>query len=343
MNRVKSVVLLLISLSLLFLVIGGVSAGYLFYYRIHQPLQLPGRHLFLTIKKGDSFREVEQKLIEMGVLKKGWTFFLLGKIMGYSRHIQAGEFLINTRWSMLQLLTYLVKGPPYLHEVLIPEGLTWWQVGEILNREGIVPFTDFKKIVFDKEFLLHNHIPGASVEGYLFPDTYKFQAGKGIKYAREVAETMVDEFWRVARTRLWPQGLPSYKKVFEIVILASMVEKEAMKDFERPIIAGVFINRLKKHMRLQCDPTVIYGLGINFSGRLRKKDLQDKSNPYNTYVYFGLPPGPICSPGVASLEAAIHPMKHSYLYFVARGNGTHKFSKTLKEHNRAVYKYLIKK
>ncbi len=299
--------------------------------------------MLFTIQKGENFTEVVHQLRTKGIIHPWWLFFLLGKITGKSRHIQAGEFLINTRWSMKELLEYLEKGAPYLHTIVFPEGLTWWQVARLLDKEGIVPFDEFKKVIFDRSFLKENNIPGSSAEGYLFPDTYKFEAGKDRHHAREVAETMIDQFWKMARTKLWPEGLPNPKRIYKIVILASMVEKEAMRDFERPIIAGVFVNRLRLHMRLQCDPTVIYGIGMNFSGRLRKKDLINRSNPYNTYVYYGLPPGPICSPGLASLQAAIHPMKHSYLYFVARGNGTHKFSRTLKEHNRAVYKYQIKK
>jgi UPF0755 protein len=155
-----------------------------------------------------------------------------------------------------------------------------------------------------------------------------------------MAEVMLKEFFRNAR-KVWPGGLPDFEEMQRTVILASLIEKETGDTSERARISGVFHNRLRRGMLIQCDPTIIYGLGPDFDGNLRKSDLTNRENPYNTYVHRGLPPGPICSPGLDSLLAAVHPEQHAYLYFVARGDGSHHFSRTLEEHNQAVRKFQL--
>ncbi len=317
------------------------SFFYYFTYTWTSPINEKGTHLVFEVKKGDSFLGVVNKLKKQGILKETKVFYLMGKLTGDSHKIKAGEFLINTRWSEKKLMRYLVSGRPYLHKIYIPAGSPWWEVGRILASQGILKFSDFKKVIFDRKFLDQNNIPGKNGEGYLYPDTYYFEKGDSLEHAREVVETLIDEFWKNVRKYVWVNGLPDQTEVYKVVILASIVEKEALYDFEKPIIAGVFFNRLKLNMPLQSDPTVIYGLGPGFSGNLRKKDLRDKRNPYNTYTHKGLPPTPICSPTISSIYAVVHPAKHSYLYFVAKGDGTHKFSRTLREHNLAVYKYQI--
>ena len=153
---------------------------------------------------------------------------------------------------------------------------------------------------------------------------------------------MLKEFFKNA-AKVWPSGLPEFEEMHRTVILASLIEKETGDGTERKRISGVFHNRLKKHMLIQCDPTIIYGLGPDFDGNIKKSDLLDKNNPYNTYAIQGLPPGPICSPGLDALTAAVHPEEHSYLYFVAKGDGSHHFSKNLEEHNQAVRQYQLRR
>ncbi len=341
MKDTKKNILFVTYLLLFVLVVTGVGAFYYIKYLWNRPIDPKGTHVIIEIKEGDSFLDVINTLKDKSILKDTRLFYLMGRITGAEHKIKSGEFLINTRWSQKRLLEYLIQGRPYLHKITIPEGLTWWEVGKLLEKENILKFSQFKKIIFNRDFLRKNNIPGENAEGYLFPDTYFFEKGSSYRHAKEVVETMIDEFWKSVKKYVWKDKLPPPKKVYRVVILASLVEKEALYDFEKPIIAGVFINRLKKGMRLQCDPTVIYGMGPNFKGRLRKRDLKNRNNPYNTYVFNGLPKTPICSPSISSIYAVVHPAHHSYLYFVAKGDGTHKFSSTLEEHNRAVYKYQI--
>ena len=184
----------------------------------------------------------------------------------------------------------------------------------------------------DEGFAASHNIDGPSTEGYLFPDTYVLSKGMG---ARQILDLMINRFWQVFNSLVQGRDLPM--SIREIVTLASIVEKETGLAEERPVIASVFLNRLKKRMRLESDPTVIYDLK-DFDGNLTKKHLQAPS-PYNTYRHLGLPPGPIANPGRASLEAVLKPAQTSYLYFVSKNDGSHFFSSTLKEHNRAVVRY----
>jgi len=340
MNRkIKNCLTIFFVLSVFFLCVAIITGFYYLRYKWNAPIEKNGKHVIFEVKKGESFLDVVNKLKQAGILEDTRLFYFMGKILKVSHKIKAGEFLINTRWSQKKLLNYLVKGRPYLHKVMIPEGSTWWEVGNLLEANGILRFSDFKAIIFNKPFLEKMNIPGESAEGYLYPDTYYFEKGNSFAHAREVVETMIDEFWEKVKTDIWLDALPKKEQVYRVVILASLVEKEALYDFEKPIIAGVFLNRLKRNMPLQCDPTIIYGLGPGFDGNLKKRDLKNKNNPYNTYIYRGLPPTPICSPSIKSIQAVVHPAKHSYLYFVAKGDGTHKFSTTLKEHNKAVFLY----
>ena len=340
-EKLKHTLYILILLWLFICLVLVVGIYYYAKYLWNSPIDENGIHIVFKVKKGETFKDVVDRLKKQGILKDTKLFYLMGRLTKAENKIRSGEFLINTRWSQKRLLQYLISGPPYLHKVTIPPGEAWWSVGKLLEKKGILKFSDFKKVIFDREFLDKNNIPGPCAEGYLYPNTYFFEKGVDKQHAREVVEKMVDEFWREVKKHVWKKSLPESHEIYKIVILASLVEKEALYDFEKPIIAGVFLNRLKKNMRLQCDPTVIYGLGPGFRGNLRKKDLRDKDNPYNTYRYNGLPPTPICSPTVSSILAVVHPAKHSYLYFVSKGDGTHKFSTTLKEHNKAVYKYQI--
>ena len=200
----------------------------------------------------------------------------------------------------------LVNGKPVLFRITVPEGLTWWQTGRLLEEAGLVRFADFRDVVTDPDFLRHYGIPFATAEGFLMPDTYLLKKtdepddAQFKAQARAVAGRMVDNFWRKTAA-VWPgKARPKPDDLKKWVILASVVEKETAIDAERPRVAGVYRNRLARQMLLQADPTVIYGMGPAFDGNLRRKDLDDPNNPYNTYQRPGLPPGPICSFGTAA-------------------------------------------
>ena len=235
----------------------------------------------------------------------------------------------------------LASGRSMLYRLTLREGLPWWQVAEQLEKQGFCKAVDFTSVIHDPKFLQHWSIPFDSAEGFLYPETYMLPKPRelNMEAARSIASRLVEMFWKQV-DKLWSEGRPARSDLTRLVTLASIVEKETSVPEERARVAGVYTNRLRIGMLLQADPTVIYGMGRSFSGRLLFRHLEDENNPYNTYRRPGLPPGPICSFGAAALEAAKNPEEHKFLYFVATGKGReHKFSKSLKEHNIAVQEY----
>jgi UPF0755 protein len=233
----------------------------------------------------------------------------------------------------VKILDLLTKGAVINYPVTIPEGYTMKQIAGLLHSEGLVDREKFLSLAHDRAVLDRHGIPGVNLEGYLYPDTY--QLARGIS-ASTAIETMVRRFWALVgplRKRAQDMGM----KMEEVIILASIVEKETGLAEERPTIASVFLNRLKRRMRLESDPTVIYGLK-DFDGNLRREDLSSPT-PYNTYVIRGLPPGPIANPGLEAIKAVLYPAKTNYLYFVSKNDGSHHFSKTFSEHEKAVRIY----
>lgn len=308
---------------------------------LHTPAASPGRDVVIAIEPGSTLAHVAALLKREGAVSDAFRFQLLARIRGMGGRLQAGRFLVNTGWLPQKILDWLVSGQAVLHRVTIREGLPWWEVGPVLEQAGLCTAADFNTVIHDAEFLRHWGIPFDSAEGFLYPDTYFMPQPRGMDQdaARVVAGRMVDTFWRKAG-ELWPEGRPDAVTLRRVLTLASIVEKETAVPAERPRVAGVYANRLKKQMLLQADPTVIYGLGPDFKGPLLTRHLQDDGNAYNTYRVAGLPPGPICSPGLPSLRAALSPESHNYVYFVANGkDGGHVFSSTLSEHNRAVREY----
>lgn len=309
---------------------------------LNTPPAVPGKNLIVDIEPGMNLGQVAAMLEKEGVVTNAWRFQMLVRYKEKSRHIQAGRFLVSTGWLPETVLDMLVSGKAMLYRLTIREGLAWWDVAELVEEGGFCKAADFTSVIHDPEFLRHWGIPFDSAEGFLFPDTYLLPHPRELDRdaARAVANRLVEMFWRRA-DRLWPDGKrPSSEELKRIVTLASIVEKETGVPEERARVAGVYANRLEKNMLLQADPTVIYGLGRNFDGPLLRSQLDNSNNRYNTYQNPGLPPGPICSFGVSALEAAIHPEKHDYLYFVATGRDRgHTFSKTLSDHNRAVRDY----
>ena len=308
---------------------------------MHLPVQTPGKEVYIHIRPGQNLSQITASLKEKDVIARPRLFALLAQVLNVSTTIKAGEFVLDTGWSRVQIIQALANGKHILHAISIPEGLNWWQTAHTIDQTGLSTFKKVRAAVHDQKILAQWNIPADSAEGYLFPETYHLPRPAD-QQAEPIIRFMVQEFYNQAGKIVWPQGLPDPGAVHNLVILASLVEKETGQTDERKTVAGVFANRLQKGMRLQCDPTVIYGLGPDFDGNLTRTDLRDADNAYNTYIHSGLPPGPICSPGLASLQAALNPEKHDFLYFVSKGDGSHHFSRTLSEHNRAVRRYQLR-
>ncbi len=288
----------------------------------------------VVIPKGSSVREINKILAGEGLVDDDIRFLLLARYLGLSAKLQAGEFALHRGQIPGELLRELVSVRPVQHAVTIAEGLTIVDIAEIFAAGDWCDRDEFIRLAGDPEFLKSLGLESRkTLEGYLYPDTYHLTR-RGHS-ASDLLRMQVRRFFVV----WWDlqAEVPSTLSSYEILILASMVEKETGQASERPLIASVFHNRLQQGMRLQSDPTVIYGLE-NFSGNLTRKDLKTPS-PYNTYTLDRLPAGPICNPGEKALAAVLHPEESKFLYFVSRNDGRHHFSRNLREHNRAVNKY----
>ncbi len=329
-------------LLILFLAVAAVGAEA--YRFVSSPAEEPGKGIVLEINPGDSFDKIAKRLYDAGAVSSVLKFKILAKVRGETANIQAGVFEFSTGWTPVEVLHHMVYGKPSLQRLTIREGLPWWEVAKAVEQQGFAKAEDFKAIIHDKQFLKEMGIPFDNAEGFLYPDTYflkKPPQELSPKEARQVAARMINTFWQRGG-KIWGENRPAKDELFYLVVMASLVEKETGVPAERPRVAGVYANRLRANMLLQCDPTIIYGLGQDYDGRLRRRHLDDAENKYNTYKHAGLPPGPICSPGLASLQAANTPEEHKFYYFVATGkpDGTHYFNTNLKAHNRDVKKYL---
>jgi UPF0755 protein len=300
-----------------------------------RPLDFAGEVRELDIERGASLRSVARRLHEAGVLPDAWRFELLGRVSGRDSGLKAGSYQLDANWSALELLNAITGAAAVrLDRIAFVEGWTFRQLRAALDAHPSLRHDT--AALADAQVLQLLDIARPSPEGLFFPDSYYFPKGTtDLSVLRRAAlrmETMLAEQW--ARRS---EGLP-IRDAYEALIVASIVEKETGLEADRPLVAAVLLNRLRKGMRLQTDPTVIYGLGEGFDGNLRRRDLEADS-PYNTYVRSGLPPTPIAMPGLASLAAAVQPAASSALYFVARGDGSSHFSESLSEHNRAVNRY----
>ena len=298
---------------------------------IKQPLNF-------EINKGDSLKYVVKKLVSQGVLAKPFYFNLLARFENAAGRLRAGAYKILPGMTPRQLLALMVEGREYQYSLVFIEGWTFDRILTALSTPPQLIHTLNGKS--PQEIMVLVGAGDQHAEGRFFPDTYFFTKGTTdldiLKRAHRKMEQAISLEWENRA-----EGLP-LRTPFEALILASIVEKETAQADERPIIAGVFTRRLQKSMLLQTDPTVIYGMGKRFNGNLRRKDLR-ADTPYNTYRHKGLPPTPIAMPGADSIHAVLHPQKGSSLYFVARGDGNHVFSSTLKDHNRAVALFQKKK
>lgn len=326
----KTLLILIVLIPLFFL----AGAGYIYHLAI-TPNSTQSNDVSVRINPGQSFKSTADQLQAKGLISSRDVFYYIGRTTGQAREVKAGHFQMNTSWNMLETLEHLTRGQEALYRLQIPEGLAWWQIGRILESQELADFEEFRELVHDQEFLRQHSVYGPTAEGFLFPETYYLSPTRDMG-AKRLISILINQFWSSTRD-LW--GDMEFEEVYEAVNLASLIEKETGVSSERRIISGVFHNRMEKRMLLQCDPTIIYGLGEDFEGRIRRSQLDDSSNPYNTYRHRGYPPTPICSPGLASIRAALEPEKHNYLYFVSKNDGSHHFSKTLLEHNRAVNRY----
>jgi UPF0755 protein len=312
-------------------------SAWLAYYAV-TPLNLAPASQEITITAKSSLKSIANQLVEQGVLKEPWRFIVLARLLNKGPSLQAGSYTLNKNVSPYQLMLSLNNGKTTQGGLTFIEGRTFAQMRErIANNEAIrqtvvnLPEADILKLMGSNY---------SKAEGLFFPDTFYFDRGTAdtvvLQRSFDAMQTKLLKAWDNRAS-----GLP-YKNSYEALIMASIVEKETGKASERPMIAGVFINRLRIGMRLQTDPTVIYGMGDAYKGNIRKKDLL-ADTPYNTYTRDGLPPTPIAMPGLASIEAALHPADTKALYFVGKGDGSHAFTNNLQDHNRAVVKYQLKK
>lgn len=281
----------------------------------------------IHISPGMNSSSIAKHLKAERLIRSQSAFLTLVRITGAEHQLQAGKYELSPQFSSLRILQKLIGGEVLTKELVIPEGFTVSQIAQLWEEERLGQATDFQRAAKDRVIMKKYGIQAQSLEGYLFPATY--EVNNGIS-AKSFVERMVHEFNRRFSAELRHDAKRLKFSVHEAVTLASIIEKEAQVEEERRLISGVFHNRLRRRWKLEADPTVLYALG-NPARKLTRADLKFAS-PYNTYVKKGLPPGPICNPGLASLTAAVRPAETHYMYFVAVGDGRHAFSKTLKEH-----------
>lgn len=296
------------------------------------PMQ-PQQTTFFLLRPGWSTRHIARDLQRQGIIHSSAAFLMVDYAKGL-RTLKAGEYKFDQPASALEVWRRLTVGDVYARTVVVPEGYNMFDIAEAVQQAGLGSASDFLIAARNDLFLIKDIDPDAkSLEGYLFPDTYQFTR---INTSHEIAAAMVHRFRQEAQKI----GLLGRSDIHRVVTMASIVEKETADPNERPMVAGVYYNRLNRNMALAADPSVIYAalLTGRYRGTIYESDLQYDS-PYNTYKYPGLPPGPIANPGVASLEGAMHPKQTDYLYFVSDNNGHHRFARDLEEHARNVAAY----
>jgi UPF0755 protein len=323
----------------LVLIAAGAAAGVM-YWRINQPYRgYEGTEQFVELPQGTGSVAIGERLVAAGVVRDTPTFRTALWMSHQGRHLRAGEYRFDRAMTPFEIIDKIARGDVFVISVTFPEGLTFAEMAKIFESHGLGTAESFVKAARNPA-PIHEIDPAArDLEGYLFPETYAVpRHTDAVKFTR----MMVARFEKVFTPELRQAAAARTLTVRQVVTLASIVEKETAKAEERPLVAAVYTTRLRIGMPMQCDPTVIYGLvkAGRYDGNIHKVDLSFDS-PYNTYRYPGLPPGPIASPGRASLEAAVHPAAADYLYFVSRNDGTHEFARTLEEHNRNVQKFQV--
>lgn len=307
------------------------------YFFLQKPPSSEAIYQTIEIEPGATFLAVARLLKQEGLIISPVSFRFLGKITKNESKIKPGEYRLHRAMRPGEILETLVRGDVLKHRVVIPEGTAIREIGKILEGAGLMTAEVFNQTARNQELIQRLGFEGESLEGYLFPDTYHFTKQTP---PEQFIEMMTKQFQSVYDDTFAAQAEKLGMTRREVVTLASIIEKETGAPSERALISGVFHNRLKRKMRLQSDPTVIFSLA-DFDGDIRSKDLQNDS-PYNTYRVAGLPPGPITNPGREAIFAALFPAEVDYLFFVSKNNGEHVFSETLREHNAAVRKYQLK-
>jgi UPF0755 protein len=323
---------LLIGLGVVILVSLGWAAR-----ELYRPYRGYSGAVIVILEPGARATQAASLLLERGVLRSRWPFLLRYMLGRPRRGLKAGEYLFDRPLRPIDVYRKLVVGDVYLHAVIIPEGSDRYDMARILRQQFGIDPEEFLRAT-EQSSAIHDLAPQAvTLEGYLFPDTYRFPRGVT---AASVVAAMLARFRHVLDSRFFPDVRPQPAKLHQVITLASLVEKETPAPSERPVVASVFARRLKKGMPLQCDPTVVYAARLNRRpiGLILTSDLEFDS-PYNTYRYAGLPPGPIASPGEASIRSALNPSEGDFLYFVSNLHGGHIFSRTLAEHQRNVARY----
>lgn len=342
-------------------VLGAVAvAGVLAYQALQYPNRpMPGPRVEakIIVERGTNLHEIARRLAAQGLIEHPSWFRFYANERGAAQKVKAGQYTFDSQMTPAQILDRLLEGVPVEEVALtIPEGKNLVQVAQLVEEAGICGHEELERAARDAQLAQKLGVPDKTLEGYLFPDTYRFPRGTPaskvvstmVKHQREVFGELKAEHAKDVEARRKIDKMGDR----ELVLMASLVEKETAAGAERPRIAGVFYNRLRlptfvPHL-LQTDPTIVYGCTVpveksaacaQFEGRIRRIHLEDKDNPYNTYTHVGLPPGPISNPGRAALLAAIVPDETPYLYFVSKNDGTHYFSKTVQEHEAAVTKY----
>lgn len=327
-------------LSFLALLGGGVAMAWWVYRdaqrELDTPLALPESPFRLDVPSGTGLRTLARDLADAGIIDNPWYLVAYARHAGLAHRIQAGEYQLTADMTPRSLLEHLVRGDVIRYSLTLVEGWTFRQVLAAITASPALKLEWVHR--GPEEIMAALGEPGLHPEGLFFPDTYHYTRGTTdielLKRARRRMDEVLDRLWAARQP-----GLP-FEDPYRALVMASIIEKETGAAHERRTIAGVFARRLELGMRLQTDPTVIYGLGERFDGNLRRADLRT-DHPYNTYTRNGLPPTPIGMPGAASIEAALDPAPGKELYFVSKGDGTHHFSATLEEHNRAVARYQL--
>jgi len=302
----------------------------------HSSVNLAGPDQVFLISPGSNIKSIAQDLTREQIIDDPWLFILLAKLKDVETRVRAGEYNIEAGQTPDDLLETFTTGKSIQYGFTVIEGWTFHQMLDALGEDPVIVHT--LQGNSDGEIMRAIGYPGQHPEGMFFPDTYRFPKGTTdvdfLKRAYDLMQQHLEQEWQQREPDL------PLASSYEALILASIIEKETAVGSERPLIAGVFTERLRRNMRLQTDPTIIYGLGSGFDGDIRFRDLK-KDTPYNTYLHAGLTPTPIALPGLDSIRAALHPAPTRALYFVAKGDGTHHFSETLEEHNAAVARYQL--
>jgi UPF0755 protein len=322
----------------LLMVAAGVGA--LMYLRVSRPYRgYEAAEQFVEIPQGAGSRTIGDRLVGAGVIRDLMAYRIALYMTGEGRRLKAGEYRFDRAMTPFEVVEKIARGDVFVISVTFPEGLAIGEMAKIFEAHGLGPASSFAQAANDVAPIRDLDPAARDLEGYLFPETYAVPRHTS---AGKLVGLMVARFLHVLTPELRQAAAAHHLSIRQAVTLASIVEKETARPGERPIVAAVYSNRLRIGMPLQCDPTVIYALqrAGGYTGNLHHDDLAFDS-PYNTYRYPGLPPGPIASPGLASLEAAAHPADADFLYFVSRNDGSHEFARTLDDHNRNVQKFQV--